>query len=164
MSNSVNHPPHYGGADNPYEAIKVIEAWGLGFCVGNAVKYIARAGKKPETCSVLPLSTYSHMFAKVNLHNLFHFLDLRLHEHAQYEIRVYAEAMAEIVKVWVPHVWEAFEDYRLHAMSLSRGEIALVKQLLGDAAELRYADGGPHGLSKREMREFSERLGIPLSD
>lgn len=42
----VDHPSHYGGADNPYEAIKVIEAWSLGFCLGNAVKYIARAGKK----------------------------------------------------------------------------------------------------------------------
>lgn len=46
MSESVNHPKHYGGADNPYEAIKVIEAWKLGFCLGNTVKYIARAGKK----------------------------------------------------------------------------------------------------------------------
>ena len=45
----VNHPLHYGGADNPYEAIKVIEAWGLGFALGNAVKYIARAGKKGST-------------------------------------------------------------------------------------------------------------------
>lgn len=43
---SVDHPAHYGGADNPYEAIKVIEAWGLGFCLGNAVKYLSRAGKK----------------------------------------------------------------------------------------------------------------------
>ena len=43
---AVDHPAHYGGADNPYEAIKVIEAWGLGFCLGNAAKYIARAGKK----------------------------------------------------------------------------------------------------------------------
>lgn len=43
---SVNHPSHYGGEANPYEAIKVIEAWQLGFCTGNAVKYIARAGKK----------------------------------------------------------------------------------------------------------------------
>lgn len=43
---AVNHPAHYGGEQNPYEAIKVIEAWGLGFCLGNAVKYIARAGKK----------------------------------------------------------------------------------------------------------------------
>ncbi|NOT95436.1 MAG: DUF3310 domain-containing protein [Nitrospira sp.] len=46
MSDQVNHPQHYGGKDNPYEAIKVIEAWGLGFCLGNTVKYLARAGKK----------------------------------------------------------------------------------------------------------------------
>ncbi len=42
----VDHPAHYGGKDNPYEAIKVIEAWSLGFCLGNVLKYIARAGKK----------------------------------------------------------------------------------------------------------------------
>ena len=42
----VDHPPHYGGAENPYEAIRVIDAWDLGFCLGNAVKYIYRAGKK----------------------------------------------------------------------------------------------------------------------
>ena len=44
----VNHPPHYGGDNNQYEAIKVIEAWNLDFCLGNAVKYIARAGKKED--------------------------------------------------------------------------------------------------------------------
>jgi hypothetical protein len=48
MPETVDHPPHYGGADNPYECIRVIEAWGLGFCLGNAVKYIARAGKKGD--------------------------------------------------------------------------------------------------------------------
>jgi len=42
MADAVNHPPHYGGADNPYEAIKVIEAWRLGFNLGNVVKYISR--------------------------------------------------------------------------------------------------------------------------
>jgi len=46
MADPVNHPSHYGGADNPYEAIKVVEAWDLGFCLGNTVKYISRAGKK----------------------------------------------------------------------------------------------------------------------
>lgn len=45
---TVNHPAHYGGSENLYEAIKVIEAWGLGFCLGNAVKYISRAGKKGD--------------------------------------------------------------------------------------------------------------------
>jgi hypothetical protein len=48
VSEAVNHPAHYGGADNQYEAIKVIDAWGLGFSLGNAVKYIARAGKKGD--------------------------------------------------------------------------------------------------------------------
>jgi hypothetical protein len=45
----VDHPKHYGGENNPYEAIKVIEAWNLGFCLGNTVKYISRAGKKDNT-------------------------------------------------------------------------------------------------------------------
>lgn len=46
---AVDHPQHYGGADNPYEAIKVIRAWGLGFSLGNAVKYICRAEHKERT-------------------------------------------------------------------------------------------------------------------
>lgn len=49
----VNHPLHYGGSRNPYEAIKVIEAWELGFCLGNTIKYIARAGKKDSTLQEL---------------------------------------------------------------------------------------------------------------
>lgn len=44
---TVNHPSHYGGAENVYEHIKVSEAWGLGYALGNATKYICRAGKKP---------------------------------------------------------------------------------------------------------------------
>jgi hypothetical protein len=52
MSDNVNHPSHYGGEDNLYEAIKVIEAWNLGFCLGNAVKYISRAGKKDKSKEV----------------------------------------------------------------------------------------------------------------
>ena len=46
MTITINHPQHYGGSENIYEAIKVIEAWNLDFCLGNVVKYIARAGKK----------------------------------------------------------------------------------------------------------------------
>lgn len=48
MKETINHPEHYGGADDPYEAIKVVEAWSLGFCLGNVVKYIARVGKKGD--------------------------------------------------------------------------------------------------------------------
>jgi nicotinamide riboside kinase len=50
---AVNHPEHYGGEDNPYEVIKVIEAWGLDFHLGNTVKYIARAGKKDDIAQEL---------------------------------------------------------------------------------------------------------------
>lgn len=60
--------------------------------------------------AVLPMSTYSHMFASVDLHNLFHFLRLRLHEHSQYEIRVYAEAMLEIIEEVVPLATKAFKE------------------------------------------------------
>jgi hypothetical protein len=49
----VDHPNHYGGRDNPYEAIKVIENWNLGFCLGNTIKYISRAGKKDDTIQEL---------------------------------------------------------------------------------------------------------------
>ena len=52
MAETVDHPKHYGG-DTPYETIKVIEAWSLGFCLGNAVKYISRAGKKDDTLTDL---------------------------------------------------------------------------------------------------------------
>lgn len=55
MNEQVNHPQHYGGAENPYEAIKVIEAWDLGFYLGNTVKYISRAGKKETDKTVQDL-------------------------------------------------------------------------------------------------------------
>lgn len=51
----VNHPAHYGGAGNAYEAIEVIQAWGLGFCLGNTVKYICRAGKKSAEMEIQDL-------------------------------------------------------------------------------------------------------------
>ena len=62
---------------------------------------------------VLPVNTFSHMFATVDLHNLFHFLRLRLHEHAQYEIRVYAEAMLELIEPLVPVAVAAFREHQM---------------------------------------------------
>jgi len=63
--------------------------------------------------TVLPLGTYSHMFATVNLHNLMHFLGLRLHSHAQKEIRVYAEAMLELIEPVVPVAVAAYRKHRM---------------------------------------------------
>lgn len=63
--------------------------------------------------NVLPFATYSHMFAKMNLHNLFRFLSERLHPHAQYEIRVYAQAILELIEPIVPVAVKAFKEHTL---------------------------------------------------
>jgi thymidylate synthase (FAD) len=78
---------------------------------------------KEQARKDLPLSTYTEVYAKVDLHNLLHFLSLRMDPHAQLEIRSYANAIAEIVKTWVPFAWEAFQDFRLQGMALSRLEV-----------------------------------------
>lgn len=89
----------------------------------------------------LPLATYTEWYWKIDLHNLMHFLKLRLDSHAQYEIRVFAEAMAKIVKDTVPLCYEAFEDYALESMNLSKLEKNFIAQhqwpVTKDVAELR---------------------------
>jgi thymidylate synthase (FAD) len=79
---------------------------------------------------LLPVNVYTSKVWTMDLHNLLHFLSLRLDPHAQWEIRQYAEAIAEIVKVWVPWAWEAFEDYRLEAMYLTKYEVQALKLIL----------------------------------
>jgi len=113
---------------------------------------------------VLPVSNYTEWYWKIDLHNLFHFLSLRLHSHAQYEIRVYAEAIASLVKQWVPMAWEAFEDYHLNGMHLSGPEVqllqAILEEHLGEERALNPEAAQEFGLSKREQREFASKLGI----
>jgi thymidylate synthase (FAD) len=74
---------------------------------------IARGVPRELARGVLPVNIYSHMFATVDLHNLFHFLKLRLHAHAQYEIRVYAEAMLKLIEPIVPIATDAFRKHIL---------------------------------------------------
>ncbi len=75
----------------------------------------------------LPLSTYTEAFWEMDLHNLLHFLALRMDPHAQLEIRQYAEAIGEqIVSRWVPQAWEAFKDYRFNKMTLSQQDQELL--------------------------------------
>ncbi len=105
----------------------------------------------------LPLSNYTEWYWKIDLHNLFHFLRLRIDSHAQYEIRVYGEAMAEIVKQIIPVAWEAFEDYILNSQSFSKGELLLIKSLIaGKKQEDMKAED--FGLSPREFRESLEKI------
>jgi thymidylate synthase (FAD) len=75
----------------------------------------------------LPLCTYTEAYWKTNLHNLLHFLALRMEKHAQLEIRTYATTIGtEIVSRWCPLVWEAFKDYQFNAMELSKQEIEII--------------------------------------
>jgi thymidylate synthase (FAD) len=83
----------------------------------------------------LPLSTYTEAYWKIDLHNLLHFLSLRMDPHAQNEIRAYADVIgAEIVSRWCPFVWEAFLDYRMKGLLLTRVELEVVKRIIDGEA------------------------------
>ncbi|PZW39970.1 thymidylate synthase (FAD) [Humitalea rosea] len=103
----------------------------------------------------LTLNAYTQWYWKTDLYNLFHFLSLRADSHAQYEIRVYAEAMMDTVRAWVPHSAEAFSDYRLGAVTLSAQMVSVVRRLLAGEAVAQESSG----LSKREWREMMDSLG-----
>ncbi len=103
----------------------------------------------------LTLNTYTQWYWKTDLHNLFHFLRLRADAHAQYEIRVYAEAMMKIVEAWVPLSYAAFRDYRLGAVTFSAKMLELLRRMLAGEAVTQEASG----LSKREWAEFMAALG-----
>lgn len=105
----------------------------------------------------LPLSTYTQWYWKIDLHNLFHFLRLRLDAHAQYEIRVYAQAMADIVKQVTPLAYAAFEDFTLNAVKFTKGELKLLQSAL---AQVSFDEESAKscGVSRRELREFEDKL------
>jgi len=105
----------------------------------------------------LPLSLYTEWYWKIDLHNLFHFLHLRIDPHAQYEIRVYANAIAEITKKVVPMAWEAFEDYILKAQTFSRIEMKILAEKL-DLSNITKEFLESKGMKGREAEEFLEKL------
>ena len=119
----------------------------------------------------LPLSTYTEAYWKVDLHNLLHFLWLRMDEHAQFEIRCYAETIGkEILSQWCPTVWQAFLDYRVNAQALTGPEVALIQAINSGEAEKvqqlaidfgwlpKSADEQPK--RNRERLEFEQKLTL----
>ncbi|RYG24623.1 FAD-dependent thymidylate synthase [bacterium] len=97
----------------------------------------------------LPLSLYTEWYWQIDLHNLFHFLRLRMDPHAQYEIRAYAEAMAQCAKAVAPMAYEAFEEHILGSVAFSRAECEALSALLS---------GGTHTLEGRSLATFEEKL------
>lgn len=103
----------------------------------------------------LPVNWYTQWYWKVDLHNLLHFLALRMDAHAQYEIRVFADAIGSLVQDWVPHVWEAFQDYRMGGAFFSRQELEVVQAWIqGETPKFEELN-----LSKREWTALCKRFG-----
>ncbi len=122
-----------------------------GFLEDNIARELARI--------VLPLSVYTQFYWQMNLHNLFHFLRLRMDPHAQKEIRDYANQVAVCARAVAPLAWEAFEEYKLYGASFSRSELDVIRSLIrGEPLPPDAFEG-----KKSLRREFEEKLGISLS-
>ena len=144
------------------------------FLIGN--ESISHGGLSRELArTVLPVSNYTECYWKIDLHNFFHFCRLRMDDHAQQEIQDYAKVMYEMVKPEVPIAAEAFEDYSLNSISLSRMEKNVLQYTFNTFPEMQHSSGFCHSvlnyldqlqkaedvdfeMSKREWKELKEKL------
>lgn len=123
----------------------------------------------------LLLSTYTEAYWKIDLHNLLHFLALRMEENAQYEIRQYAHTIGnKIVSKWCPLTWEAFQDYRLNSMTFSKQELEIIKEIVVGRQQkaietatkfewIKIENGKLKGnLERAELEEKLDNLGIQI--
>jgi thymidylate synthase (FAD) len=140
-ADAMNCYDHYVGMMNENEAGETIDENTIGI-----TRELARMN--------LTLNYYTEWYWKINLHNLLHFLALRADSHAQYEIRVYAEKMLDIVKAWVPYAYEAFAEHRIHGASLSKTGLGVVKRMIAGEDVTQETSG----MSKREWEELMSVL------
>ena len=104
----------------------------------------------------LPLNTYTQWYWKIDLHNLMHFLSLRFDVHAQYEIRVYADIILNVMKKWVPLTYDAFLRYRMEGFSMSSEGVNFLKSILKNEKFDR------NRISKREINEIIKKFDLKL--
>lgn len=128
---------------------------------------LAKGIAREQARKDLPLSTYTEAYWKIDLHNLLHFLALRMDAHAQYEIRKYAEVMGhEILAKWCPLTWEAFLDYRINSSNFTRLEMEIIQEIMKDSVEGSIVLAKSFGWIKedgsikrnREREEFEAKL------
>lgn len=140
-----NNQGREGDFKTPSQALMQAEIEENSLQAWESYQYLLDKGLTRELArTVLPVNFYTQFVWKIDVHNLLHFLRLRLGKHAQYEIRAYAEAIADIVAEWLPMTWRAFEDYVLDAYTLSGPEIYAL------------ARGDTDGMSSREIEAFNE--------
>lgn len=108
----------------------------------------------------LSVANYTEWYWKIDLYNLLHFLRLRMDSHAQHEIQVYGNVMGQIVKDAFPIVWEAFEDYRLNAITLTGLEVGILKEVQWSMFHMwvPFKEYCYQRMSKREAEEFFDKL------
>ena len=151
-----------GGVLEGEEAARVLEILKADSnrCYDNYEKMISQDGQDGLARELarmnLPANVYTQWYWKVDLHNLFHFLRLRADAHAQYEIRVYADAICAMVADWVPAAYKAFEDYRLGGATLSGRALDCVRKMLAGEEVTQESSG----MSKGEWREFMGVLKV----
>ena len=118
----------------------------------------ARSGLARELARMnLTLGFYTQWYWKTDLHNLMHFISLRADAHAQYEIRVYAEAMLDVLDRWVPATAAAFRQYRIGGALLSATALAVIRRMLAGETVTQETSG----LSRREWQELADVLKAP---
>ncbi len=124
------------------------------------------SGMAPEVARMhLPLATYTRKRWKCDLHNLLHFLGLRMDPHAQKEIRDYADAVAFYTKQLFPITYKAFEDYRLNAVTFSSNELKLIKDWINPEILNVVSESHAYGvLGKTELIEFKKKLERLLNE
>ena len=133
-------------------------AWMLNQDADGATADPSRRGIARELARMnLTLNAYTQWYWKINLHNFMNFLRLRADPHAQYEIRVYADALLGVMRRWVPLSHEAFVEHRLGAATLSQSALGVVRRLIGGEA----VTAATSGLSAREWRDLAGVLGLP---
>lgn len=124
--------------------------------VGNVVDEEKQGLARELARMNLPVNFYTQWYWKIDLHNFMHFLALRADDHAQYEIRVYAQAMLDVLKRWVPITYAAFMDYRMGAAEVSQKGIDVVRRMIkGEDVNAENS-----GMSKREWAELMATLDL----
>jgi len=136
---------------------------------------LAKGVAREQARKDLPLSTYTEAYWKIDLHNLFHFLTLRMDHHAQFEIREYAAVIGhQVVARWCPLAWEAFVDYRLESLTLTRLECQIISQLIAGRIREAIIDAEAMGILTRkegrldrnrerdELESKLRRLNMPV--
>jgi thymidylate synthase (FAD) len=123
---------------------------------------LAKGVAREQARKDLPLSTYTEAYWKCDLHNLLHFVALRMDSHAQEEIRAYASVIGEeIIKRWCPYTWEAFLDYHFHSKSFSRLEMEVLSALTSGSPETAVAKAESFGWLSRDekgLKRHRERV------